>query len=70
MYLNDIEITFNRTNRNIDREWGDNELTLFIFKQMIRPIDGRRYEFMDVHELFKTHFYVLNNCKEIEDFIE
>ena len=37
---------------------------------MIRPIGGRRYEFMDMNELSKAHFYVLNNYEEIEDFIK
>ena len=70
MYLDDIKIRFNRTDCNADREWGDNEPILSIFKQMVRPIGGRRYEFMDVNELSKVHFCILNNCEEIEDFIE
>ena len=48
MYLDDIEIRFNHINHNADHEWDDNELTLPIFKQTIRPIGARRYEFMDV----------------------
>ena len=70
MYLDDIEIRFNHTDRNVDCEWGDNKLTLSIFKQMVWPINGRRYEFMDVNELSKVYFYVLNNYEEIEDFTE
>ena len=70
MYLDDVETRFNRTERNADHEWGDNAPTLSIFKQTVRPIGGKRYEFMDVNELSKAHFYVLNNCQEIEGFIE
>ena len=70
MYLDDIETRFNHTDHNTDCEWGDNEPTLSIFKQTVRPIDTRRYKFMDVNELSKAHFYVLNNYEEIEDFIE
>ena len=70
MYLDDIEIRFNCTNRNVDREQGDNEPMLSIFKQTIQSIGGRRYEFMDVNKLSKAYFYVLNNCEEIKDFIE
>ena len=70
MYLDDIKIGFNRIDCNTDREWGDNEPMLSIFKQIVWPIDAKRYEFMDVNELSKAHFYVLNNYKEIEDFIE
>ena len=55
---------------NTDREWGDNEPTLSIFKQTVRSIGGRRYEFMDVNELSKAYFYVLNNYEEIKDFIK
>ena len=32
MYLVDIKTRFNHTDHNVDREWGDNELTLSIFK--------------------------------------
>jgi hypothetical protein len=70
MYLDNIETRFNRTDRNADREWGNQAPTLSIFKQTVRPIGGRRYEFMDVNKLFAAQFYVLNNCEEIEGFIE
>ena len=61
MYLDDIEIRFNHVDRNADHEWSDNEPTLSIFKQTVRPTGVRRYEFMNVNELSKAHFYVLNN---------
>ena len=70
MYLNDIKIRFNHVDRNADHKQGDDKPTLFIFKQMVQPMGGRRYQFMDMNELSKTHFYILNNCKEIKDFIE
>ena len=69
MYLDNIEIRFNHADHNADREWGDNELTLSIFKQMVQPTGIRRYEFMNVNELSKAHFYILNNYEEIKDFI-
>ncbi|WP_286387753.1 hypothetical protein, partial [Acinetobacter bereziniae] len=61
---------FNRPDRNAGREWGDHEPTLPVSKQTLRPMSGRRYEFMDASDLSKAHFYVLNNCEEIEDLIE
>ena len=70
MYLNDIEIRFNHTDRNADREWGDDEPTLSIFKQTVRSMGGRRYGFIDMNELSKAYFYALNNCKKIKDFIK
>ena len=70
MYLDNIEIRFNCTDCNTDHEWSDNKSTLSIFKQTIRSIGARRYEFMDMNELSKAHFYVLNNCEKIKDFIE
>ena len=70
MYLDDIEIKFNHTDCNTDYEWDDNELMLSIFKQMVRSIGVRRYKFMDVNELSKAYFYVLNNYEKIKDFIE
>ena len=38
MYLDDIDIRFNHADRNVDREWDDNEPMLSIFKQTVRPI--------------------------------
>ena len=70
MYLDDIEIRFNYADHNVDREWGDNEPMLPIFKQMVQLAGARRYEFMDVNKLSKVYFYVLNNYEEIEDFIK
>ena len=70
MYLDDIKIRFNYTDRNTDRQWDDNKSILSIFKQMVRPTGARRYEFMDMNELSKVHFYILNNYKKIKDFIE
>ena len=70
MYLDDIEEKFNHADRNADCKWGDNEPTLSIFKQTVRPIGARKYKFMDVNELSKIYFYILNNYKEIKDFIE
>ena len=70
IYLDDIKIRFNHTDHNMDHEWGDDEPTLSIFKQTVRPMGGRRYDFMDMNELSKAHFYILNNCEEIEDYIE
>ena len=70
MYLDDIETRFNCVDHNVDCEWGDNEPTLFIFKQTIRSIGARRFAFMDMNELSKAYFYVLNNYEEIEDFIK
>ena len=56
MYLDNIKTRFNHTDRNIDHEWGDNKSMFFIFKQMVRPIGARRYEFIDVNELSKAYF--------------
>ena len=65
-----ISKKFNHTDHNANHEWDDNEPTLSIFKQMVRSIGGRRYEFIDMNEISKAHFYILNNYKEIKDFIE
>ena len=47
MYLDDIKTRFNHTDRNVDHEWGDNELMLSIFKQTVRPIGRKKYKFME-----------------------
>ena len=48
----------------------DNEPTLSISKQTVWPIGARKFIFMDVNDLSKVYFYVLNNYEEIKDFIE
>ena len=69
-YLDDIETIFNHADCNADHEWGDNEPMLSIFKQMVQPTGAKRYEFMDVNELSKVYFYILNNYEEIKNFIK
>ena len=70
IYLDDIKIRFNHAVRNADHEWGDNKSMLSIFKQMVRSIGAKNFIFMDVNELSKAYFYVLNNYEEIKNFIE
>ena len=50
MYLDSIEIRFNCEECSADREWADIESILSIFKINIRPIDGRKYKYMDIEE--------------------
>jgi hypothetical protein len=70
MYLDDVETRFNREERNADRESDNIESTLSIFKINVSPIGGRKYKHMDIEDRDSAHFYVLNNCEEINHFIE
>ena len=70
MYLDDIEIQFNRKERNTNREWTDTEPTLFVFKANVRPISGRKYKHINIEERDLTHFYVLNNYEKIYHFMK
>ena len=67
MYLGGIETQFNREERNFDmtKEGG-----LPIFSQKFRPIGGSKYIELSKEELNMAHWYILNNCDEVEPFIK
>ena len=70
MYLDDVETKFNRVERNADRECRNEELAATIFRQNVRPLGGAIFGFLDLDELAKAHDYVLNNCDEVDHYIE
>ena len=67
MYLQGIETYFNRAEQNFDmaKEGG-----LPIFSQKFRPIEGSKYIELRKEELNIVHWYILNNCDDVEPFIE
>ena len=68
MYLRDIETKFNRPERNFD----DNDKVgdASIFKHRLRPYGGRKLIQLPHSEIEKIHWYILNNCVELRDYLE
>ncbi|XP_071918736.1 uncharacterized protein [Coffea arabica] len=67
MYLDNIDTIFNKPERNNDRGYNTGELSIFSCPG--RPFGGpKRGNFLD-SELEKIHTFILNNCDELEDYI-
>ncbi|KAG8390566.1 hypothetical protein BUALT_Bualt01G0096800 [Buddleja alternifolia] len=67
MYLEGIETHFNKEERNFDVEV-DGELS--VFSQKLRPFGATKYVELSKNEQDKAHWYILNNCEEVERFQE
>ena len=68
MYLQGVETRFNREERNCDRSQGQHEGKLSIFGHHVRPLGATNRTHLDLSELTKARWYVLNNCSEIEHY--
>ena len=69
MYLHGIETRFSRVERNDDNQEQQACGHLSIFSQQARPIGGRQLMQLSKEELEKTH-YVINNCHELQPYLE
>ncbi|KAA0032050.1 uncharacterized protein E6C27_scaffold223G00070 [Cucumis melo var. makuwa] len=72
MYLHGIETMCNRgdqNNDNIDDE-EINNCGLSIFSQHIRWLGGAVFRQLTPDELEKSHWYILNNCDEVEPYLQ
>ena len=68
MYLLDIETKFNRSERNFD----DVEIigNAFIFRHKVSPYGASKLVSLELEEINKIHWYILNNCEEVRDYFE
>ncbi|KAF5446854.1 hypothetical protein F2P56_032452 [Juglans regia] len=69
-YLHDIETTFNREERNVDVGQDHQEGSLFVFSQKVRLMGSSSSKRLDDPLFAKAEWYVLNNCPEIEQYLE
>ena len=68
MYLNDVDIVFNKVERN--NEMMDNSGDISVFSCKGCPLGSlQKCEISDI-ELEKIHTYILNNCQEMEELIK
>jgi len=68
LYLRGVETRFNRQERNADLATPPPR-ELSVFSQNVRPLGAQTgYDLID-GELGKVRWYVLNNCREIDDYL-
>ena len=69
MYLGGVETTFNRPERNVDG--GSHGTELAVFAQSVRPFGlMKRASTMTQEEKDLAHWFILNNCSELEQYLE
>ncbi|XP_012827605.1 PREDICTED: uncharacterized protein LOC105948893 isoform X2 [Erythranthe guttata] len=65
MYLDGIETSFNKEERNMDIEV---DRKLSVFSQKTRTFGAIKYSEPPREEVDLAHWYILNNCEEMEQF--
>ena len=68
MYLRRVETKFTRPQRNIDV---DEILTdgLSVFSNVARSYGKKDFRILTLQEMDDMHWYVLNNCEEVEAYM-
>ena len=67
MYLHCIDTKFNQAERNYDGEVQEDGLN--VFSQKVRPFGAYTYENLTKEEREMGHWYVLNNCENVEPYL-
>ena len=70
MYLRGIDTHFSRVEMNDDNREKQARDHLPIFSQQAQPIGGRQVVQLSKEELEKAHWYVINNCHELQPYLE
>ena len=70
MYLRNIETKFNR-DRHFEVEFEDEQNVdkLSIFSQKACPFGGKSLIEIHGHDLEVAHWYILNNCEELQPYL-
>ena len=67
-YLLGIETKFNRPDRNVD-DLNDQSNGFSVFSQRARPFGSYQQLEFSRAEIEKTHWYILNNYKELQSYL-
>ena len=70
MYLHGIETRFNRGDRNSDCNRKSANFELSVFNQHTRLFGRKAQLNLEEREYQKVHWYILNNCSELQAYIE
>ena len=69
-YLHDMDIKFNRPERNADTSQNEATSGLSVFASVNRNRQNYTFETLNKSELQMAHHYILTNCEEIAPWIE
>lgn len=70
MYFRGIETHFNRPERNSDFVETQSSTTISVFRQLARPFGRKKSIYLTPTERDKLYWYILNNCQEVQPYIE
>lgn len=70
MYLHEIETRFNRPERNPDYVQERSSSSVSVFRQLARPFGRKKSIFLTKKECDKVHWYILNNCQDVQPYME
>ena len=70
MYLEGVETKFNRAERNEDPVQNGPMPSLSVFQSCCCPIGKKNIVHLDDHLREKAHWYILNNCPEIQTYLK
>ena len=70
MYLHGIETRFNRGDRNCDHNETSTDSHFSVFNQRTRLFGRKTQLDLEEREYQKAHWYILNNCYELQSYIE
>lgn len=70
MYLRGIETRFNRPDRNSDHGAMQRPSTLSVFNQHSRPFGMQKSFQLTENQHNGIHWYILNNCDELQPYLE
>lgn len=68
LYLPRSESKFNKKDRNPDGKVRKDALS--VFSQNVKPLGGFLFDYADSKEIQMAHWYVLNNCEDVQPYIE
>ena len=70
MYLKGVQTKFNRPERNQDVTATGDGTQLSVFKSRARPIGKQNFVQLDEKLRTTAIWYILNNCPEIQKYLE
>ncbi|KAM1091197.1 hypothetical protein ACFX19_018925 [Malus domestica] len=69
LYLRGVETRFNPNERNDDGINDRNVGSLLVFSQKARPFGVRKFILLPKNEIDKAHWFVLQNCDEVQPYL-
>jgi len=68
-YIEDVDTRFNR-DAHLSSEDGSLEDDTSVFRHGVKLMGANRVQYMEEEEMEKVVWYVLNNCEEVEPYVQ